>query len=128
MKPKMSSFFLNGDELGHGLAALGDEHGLAFGLNFIHDFQAMDFELARRHCLHVAKAPFDHGYYTMVISPKSLWRLDCRLLLAHPNAAYMFQPDFVGRYQTSDFDYPCEPAGVNCAVYFHGVSYNNFFL
>jgi hypothetical protein len=56
-------FLFDGDEFGHRLAALGDEHRLALGLNFIHDLQAMDFELACGHCFHASKTSRSWSLY-----------------------------------------------------------------
>src|SRR5215469_13739641 len=43
---------LDGHEPGDWLAALGNNHGLALGLDFIHDCEAMNFELTSRNGLH----------------------------------------------------------------------------
>src|SRR5947209_457726 len=43
---------LDWDELGHRLAALGDQHRLTLGPDFVHDFEAMYFELACGHGFH----------------------------------------------------------------------------
>ena len=42
----------DGDELGHRLAALGNDDTLGLGLNFVHHREAMNFELPGRHGLH----------------------------------------------------------------------------
>src|SRR5258708_27981940 len=57
-------FFRDRDELGHRLAALGDQHGFALGLDFVHDFEAMDFEFACGHFFHridLRSWSFHHG-------------------------------------------------------------------
>jgi hypothetical protein len=61
-KPKMSSFSCStGTELRYRLSALDDDHGLALGLDLVHDGEAVNFEFAGRDNLH------DHGGCTMVI-------------------------------------------------------------
>jgi hypothetical protein len=59
-------FLLDRNEFGHGLASLRDHNGLALGLDFVHDGEAVDFEFTGRDGLH------DHGHYTMVTKDRCI--------------------------------------------------------
>lgn len=62
-KPKMSSGWrLDGDDFHYGFAAFGNNQGLAFGLDFIHDCQTPGFEFAGCHCLGFHRSSPGHDY------------------------------------------------------------------